>query len=277
MIEPVTLARSEMGEGPPVYLAHGLYGSSSNLGAVARGLADRFTAVSLDLRNHGASAWAAPMTYRAMADDLALAIEEDAAFPARIVGHSMGGKAVMALALNRPDLVERLAIVDIAPVRYRHDQRALLRAMRGLDPASIASRAEADRLLADTLPERDVRGFLLQNLVRGDGGRFRWRINLALIDQHMDDILGFPEELQGLSYDGPALAVSGALSPYVDDAGIAVLRIRFPALEHVRIERAGHLPHVEQPVAFVAALRDFLARSREAAGPGVGISRSAYR
>ena len=134
MIEPVTLARSETGEGPPVFLLHGLYGSGRNLGVVARGLADRFRVVSLDLRNHGASPWAEPMTYRAMEADVAAAIEAESGAPVHIVGHSMGGKTAIAVALARPELVDRLAIVDIAPVRYGHDQHSLLRAMRGIDP-----------------------------------------------------------------------------------------------------------------------------------------------
>ena len=258
MSKPVILARTEAGDGPPVYLLHGLYGSSRNLGAVARGLAGRFRTVSLDLRNHGTSPWAAPMTYGAMEADLAAAIEADGAAPARIVGHSMGGKAAMALALRQPGLVERIAIVDIAPVRYTHDQRAVLHAMRALDLDAISSRAEADRLLSESVPERDVRGFLLQNLYRTDAGRFGWRLNLPLLDKHMDDILGFPEGLRTRSYPGPAIALSGTLSPYVDDAGLAMLRMMFPTIEHVRVEGAGHLPHVERPDTFLAALHGFL-------------------
>ena len=261
MSQPVILTRTEAGKGPHVYLLHGLYGSGRNLGVVARGLSGRFRTVSLDLRNHGTSPWAAPMTYRAMEADLAAAIEADGAGPARIVGHSMGGKAAIALALRRPDLVERIAMVDIAPVRYTHDQRSVLRAMRALDLNAIATRTEADRLLSESVREREVRGFLLQNLYRADTGRFRWRLNLPLLDEHMDDILGFPEDLLNRAYPGPAIALSGALSPYVDDAGLAILRTMFPSLEHVRVEGAGHLPHVERPDAFLAALDGFLSRS----------------
>ena len=261
MSQPVTLARTETGKGPHVYLLHGLYGSGRNLGVVARGLAGRFRTVSLDLRNHGTSPWAAPMTYEAMEADLAAAIEADGAGPARLVGHSMGGKAAMALALRRPDLVERIAIVDIAPVRYAHDQRSVLRAMRALDLDAISTRAEADRQLSESVPEREVRGFLLQNLYRADAGRFRWRLNLPLLEERMDDILGFPEDLRNRSYSGLAIALSGELSPYVDDAGLAMLRMMFPAIEHVRVEGARHLPHVERPGAFLAALDGFLSRS----------------
>ena len=261
MTEPVSLARSELGEGPPVYLLHGLYGSGRNLGTVARGISDRFRAVSLDLRNHGASPWSESMTYWSMAEDLAMAIEADRLGPARVVGHSMGGKAAMVLALRRPELVDRIAVVDIAPIRYSHDQRTLLRIMQGIDPDSIRSRMDANLLLAAVVPEEQVRGFLLQNLVRGDDTRFRWRINLSVIDKNMDHLLDFPDELRELSYGGSALAVSGARSAYVDDDGVAMLRMMFPSVEHVRLEGAGHLPHVEQPAEFLDVLRNFLSRS----------------
>ncbi len=261
MTEPVSLARSELGEGPPVYLLHGLYGSGRNFGTVARCLSDRFRAVSLDLRNHGASSWTDSLSYGSMSEDVAMAIEADGLAPARVVGHSMGGKAAMVLALRRPELVDRIAIVDIAPIRYSHDQRPLLRAMQDIDPATVRSRMDADHLLAEVVPERQVRGFLLQNLVRYDRARFRWCINLPVIDNNMDDLLGFPEELVGLSYGGSALALSGTRSAYVDDDGVAMLRMMFPSLEHVCLEGAGHLPHVERPAEFLDVLRSFLARS----------------
>ena len=262
MIQPVVLEYGETGSGPPLYALHGLYGSSRNLGVLARGLGERFRVRSFDLRNHGISPWAATITYDAMAADVALAVRSDPESSVRLLGHSMGGKVAMVLALRRPELVESLVILDVAPVRYLHDQRTTIRAMLGLNLEVVASRAEADRQLSRALPDRETRGFLLQNLIRDEDGRFRWRINLPQIEQCLDEILGFPEAMRGHSYPGPVLLVSGERSPYVDEDGVRMLRMLFPAAEHVCIQGAGHLPHVEQPARVLGALREFLSRDR---------------
>ena len=266
----IDLARWSTGAGPPVFLLHGLFGSGRNLRVVARHLADRFRVTCLDLRNHGDSPWAEEMTYDAMAGDVAAAI---GATPARVIGHSMGGKVALLLALRFPERVERLAVIDIAPVRYAHDHARELDAMAALDPARLADRGEADRRLA--LADPALRGFLLQNLARRPEGGFRWRLNLDVLRRQMPALVDFPAVTR--SWPGPALLVSGAASSHVDARGLDVLRSLCPRLEHACIDGAGHLPHVDRPDRFLSVLDAFLAPPRAQATGGHARIATRYR
>jgi pimeloyl-ACP methyl ester carboxylesterase len=197
---------------PPLLIVHGLFGSARNWGAIQRRLAEDRRVMAIDQRNHGQSPWAPTQTYADMAGDLAEVIESEGV-PFDVVGHSMGGKAAMMLALTRPDLVNRLVVADIAPVAYGHSNRHLVRAMEGLDLTGLSQRGEADRRLEPLVPDPGTRAFLLQSLDLKDNPP-RWRLNLPVLDAEMDKIVGWPEGVVG-SYDGPTLFLSGALSDYV--------------------------------------------------------------
>ena len=171
------LAGRELGAGPPLVLLHGLFGSAGNFGLVQRRLAARFRVIALDLRNHGDSPHAAAMGYAAMAADVRETLRARDALPARLVGHSMGGKVAMQAALAEPDAVAALVVVDIAPVQYPPGFRAYADAMSRLPLRPGLTRAEADAALAPAVPDAGVRGFLLQNLRLG--GTPSWRIGLA--------------------------------------------------------------------------------------------------
>ncbi len=258
MTEPVKLAVSEEGEGdPPLLLAHGLYGQGRNLGAVAKGLGDRHRCLMVDLRNHGSSPWAEAMSYEAMAADLAAVIRERAGGRAAVLGHSLGGKTAMVLALTAPELVDSLIVVDIAPRANPDSTFAYVEAMRGLDLSQIAKRSEADAALADAVPDSFVRAFLLQNLERAEGG-FRWRLNLDVLAGARDTLLDFPE-LDGARHEGPVTFIRGSDSDYVrlpEDE--ALIESFFPHARIVTIENAGHFVHTEQPEPFLNAVREAL-------------------
>ncbi|HEX3884294.1 MAG TPA: alpha/beta fold hydrolase [Stellaceae bacterium] len=247
------LAATEYGAGPTVAILHGLFGWGRNWATIAQRLAARHRVVTLDLRNHGNSPWADGMSYAEMAEDVRETLGGE---PAALIGHSMGGKAAMVAALTS-DWVERLVVVDIAPVDYPAPS-AEMAAMQGLDLAAITRRAEADRLMAATIPDPAERGFLLQNLVFEDG-RARWRLSLAAIERGMPDILGFPEFPAGTVFTGPTLFVAGAESGYLRseyEAGISRL---FPAAEFASVAHARHWVHAEQPEAFLEVVERFLA------------------
>jgi pimeloyl-ACP methyl ester carboxylesterase len=252
------LAVTTQGAGLPVVVLHGLLGRARNWLSVARALEPSFAVHLVDLRNHGASPWSDEMGYRAMAGDVAALIERLAAGPVRLVGHSMGGKVAMALALIRPELVERLIVVDIAPVPYRHGYEPFIDAMQAVDLASLRRRADADLVLVPAVPDAGMRGFLLQNLSTVDG-RLTWQPNLAVLRATMPEITGFPAELLDRRFEGRAWCLRGARSDYVDAAGEAALQRLFPSIRIASIPGAGHWPHAEQPAAFLGQLGPVLA------------------
>jgi pimeloyl-ACP methyl ester carboxylesterase len=257
MAAPLPLAHQEIGDGPPLLVLHGLFGSARNWTSVARRLAARHRVYALDLRNHGDSPWADDMDYRAMAGDVVAFMDAHELDRAALLGHSMGGKAAMAAALDHGPRVERLVVVDIAPVAYSAAFLSHARAMQDLDLAAIARRADADRLLQATVPEAEVRGFLVQNLVRRDDA-FHWRLNLDVLAAEMDRIVGFPGDLLERSYGGPTLFVGGAQSPYIEPGHHTLIRRLFPAAEIIEIAGADHRVHADQPERFTDAVGGFL-------------------
>lgn len=259
---PLTLAFEESGDGPPVVILHGLFGSSRNWRSVARALAPQHRVLCVDLRNHGASPWADSMGYLEMAADVAALITRQRLHRPLLVGHSMGGKTAMALALQDPAAIGGLVVVDIAPVAYGDRMTPYVQAMAGLDLAALTSRAVAQSrlaerladLLAGRLADPGVVGFLLQNLV-SQNDHFDWRLNLAAIGLAVPALSGFPAELQGRRYGGPAMLIHGTRSDYVTPADAAVFVACFPLARLMPIDGAGHWVHAEQPADFIAALR----------------------
>ncbi len=254
---PVSLNSVEYGAGRPVVILHGLFGSVRNWHSIALRLSERHRVCVLDLRNHGASAWADSMTYPELAADVGEYMDRHGIRAAPVVGHSMGGKAAMTLALQQPDRVTSLAVLDIAPVPYQHDHLGLIRALRELNLGAVRSRRDADNALASTITEVGVRQFLLQNLVAKDG-HFDWRINLDALASCMDDITGFPDSLTGASYGGEALFLHGGASDYVLPAHHGPIRTFFPRSSIESIPGAGHWLHAEQPEAVARHLVRFL-------------------
>jgi len=243
----------ELSGRPPLLIAHGLFGSARNWGVVAKRLAEAgHPAVTVDMRNHGDSPWTGPHDYPAMAGDLAGVIEQSGG-RANVLGHSMGGKAAMVLALTRPDLVERLIVADIAPVAYPHSQMRFLEAMRDLDLTGITRRSDADARLAERIDDSAIRAFLLQSLDVADG---RWRLNLPQLERDMPAIMGFPDS--EATFDGATLFLSGAASDYVRAEHRDRIRTLFPRAAFVKLPGAGHWLHAEQPRNFVAAVATFL-------------------
>jgi pimeloyl-ACP methyl ester carboxylesterase len=240
--------------GMPLVIAHGLFGSARNWGVVARRLAEVRRVVAVDMRNHGDSPWFDEHSYAAMAADLSEVIAAEGG-RADLLGHSMGGKAAMVLALTEPARVGRLIVADIAPVAYGHSQMEYVRAMQAVDLRGVTRRSEADPLLAETVPDPALRAFLLQSLSVEDG-RAAWKLNLEALADQMPRIMGFPE-VAG-RFEGPALFVTGERSDYVREAHWPRILELFPAARRVVISGAGHWVHAEAPREFGAAVAGFL-------------------
>lgn len=238
----------------PLLIVHGLFGSARNWGAIQRRLADRGEVVAVDMRNHADSFWADSHSYPDMAEDLAEVIHAEGG-PMDVLGHSMGGKAAMVLALARPDLVNRLVVADIAPVAYAHSNDHLCRAMRALDLTDLDSRSEADRRFAPLVQDPGTRAFLLQSLELRDGPP-RWRLNIDVLEAEMGLIVGWPDPPG--QFAGPTLFLSGRQSDYMQPHYETAILAQFPAARFEWIDDAGHWLHAEQPRAFETALRQFL-------------------
>ncbi len=239
---------------PPLLIAHGLYGSARNWGRIARDLKAGREVLAVDMRNHGESQWTDTHSYEGMADDLAEVIGAEPGGRADVLGHSMGGKAAMVLALRQPDLVRRLIVADIAPVAYGHDQMQFLRAMQGLDLTGVSSRGEADQALAAGVEDPGIRAFLLTSL---DVPAKRWRLNLATLGREMAQIMGFPDTGEA-RFEGPVMVLAGGASDYVAEGHHGAIRARFPAAAFQTLHGAGHWLHAEQPAAFSEAVAAFL-------------------
>jgi pimeloyl-ACP methyl ester carboxylesterase len=244
------LAVHAAGEGPAVALLHGLFGSARNLGGVQRALAPHYRVLALDMRNHGVSPRHPVMDYAAMAADVLETLDAEGALPAVVVGHSMGGKVAMRLALAAPDQVRRLVVADIAPVQYPSHFGAFAAAMLTVPDGS--TRRQADAILAPVVQDPAIRSFLLHNFRPEQG----WRIGLEEIVGALPGIESW--DATGV-YPGPSLFITGARSDYVKPADQPIIRSSFPAARFVAIKDAGHWLHAEQPAAFAATLAAFLA------------------
>ena len=257
MLNMIVTGGESTGAGlPPVLLAHGLFGSARNLGGLARRLAGTRRVVLVDMRNHGDSPRDPDHGYPALAGDLAEVIASQGGC-ADVVGHSMGGKAAMMLALTRPQLVRRLVALDIAPWAYGHSQTALIDAMEAVDLSTVQRRAEADAQLARHVADPGVRGFLLQSLdLRSSPPR--WKLNLPVLRRNMDRLVGWPPETPKGTFRGPALFLAGETSDYCRGPQIEAIRAHFPQAEIRVIPGAGHWLHADRPHETAEAVAAFL-------------------
>ncbi|WP_435103106.1 alpha/beta fold hydrolase [Arhodomonas sp. AD133] len=254
--DAIDLNYDASGDGPALLLLHGLYGSGNNWRRYARRWSEHYRVLLPDLRNHGRSPHSERMDYPAMAADLLRVLEREGLERATVLGHSMGGKVAMALALTAPQHVAGLIVADMAPVTYEnrgHD--AILAAMQAVDLDAVTSRADADAALAEAVDSPMVRQFLLTNLERGTEG-WRWRLPLETLRQALPTIQGWPA-LDG-RWEAPALFVHGERSDYVDAAGREAIASHFPEARVESIASAGHWLHVETPDAFTAAVERYL-------------------
>lgn len=235
-------------------LLHGMLGSSRNWQTAGADLANQYHVLALDLRNHGRSPHDDDMSYGAMADDVATWLDARGFGRVSLTGHSMGGKIAMLLACRRPERVERLVVVDIAPRDYYWPgHRASFAAMNELNLAELHSRAEAEMRFEARVPSWAMRKFLVTNLESGPDGTWRWQINLPVLSRALPDLernpLGPADR-----FSGPTLFIAGGESPYIEPGDLAAIRAHFPAARVHTIAESGHNPHLETREEFVAAV-----------------------
>ncbi|MBX2897485.1 MAG: alpha/beta fold hydrolase [Cyclobacteriaceae bacterium] len=246
------------GAGRPLIILHGLLGSSDNWFSLAKVFAESFEVYLVDQRNHGQSPHSAEFNYPVMVEDLHAFIQEHNLHQPVVIGHSMGGKTAMNFAVKYPNLLSQLIVVDIVPKVYPVHHDHILDGLHAIDLASLTSRTEADTILSRHVAERDVRQFLLKNLFRTSESAFAWRVNLAAIDAHIEEI-GEGMHYAG-TYAGATLFIMGARSNYYAEGDEPVIKKIFPQAEIVALE-TGHWVQAEKPVEFSNTVLQFLKRA----------------
>ncbi len=236
---------------PPVMIVHGLYGSGRNWGVIAKRLSDQFFVITVDLRNHGDSPWLDTHNYHVMADDLVEVINSLNIKP-NIIGHSMGGKAAMVLALKRPNLVRNLIIADIAPVKYEHDQSQFIEAMQKVDLSKVEKRSDATLALSKFVEDKSLQNFFTQSL---DIKAKRWKLNLKVLRSEMSEILSFPKIES--EFSGHSLFFNVEKSDYIKPEHRKLIKSLFTKARFATFKEAGHWLHAEKPREFESAARLF--------------------
>ncbi|UZR92939.1 alpha/beta fold hydrolase [Chondrinema litorale] len=246
----------EVGQGSPVIILHGLFGSSDNWASIAKTISNHYKVYTVDQRNHGQSQNTDAFDYNTMADDLYEFIQAQNIDKPSIVGHSMGGKVAMTFALKYPEIVNKLVIVDIGPKAYPPHHQKILAGLNAVNLKEINSRKDADSILAKYEPTLGVRQFLLKNLYRNDEGDFDWRINVPVITKKITNV-GIEIKSQE-PYSNPVLFIRGANSHYIQEEDYSEIREIFPRAQIRTINNAGHWVHAEDPKTFVQYLYDFI-------------------
>ena len=252
----------QLGQGEPLVFLHGLFGSSDNWLGIAPKLAENFRVILPDLRNHEASPHAAEMDFPLMAGDVAELLEACNLKQPTIIGHSLGGKVAMQLALSRPELLKALVVVDIAPQAYAPAHNTIFAALRALDLNSFKLRSEIEAAMMAEIPELATRRFLLKNVGSTPEGRFYWKFNLEGVYQNYPRLNEAVVSTWQTTFDKPTLFVRGSKSDYISDMDWPEIQRHFPAAQLVTLPEAGHWVHADAPEDFTAAMQEFLREIR---------------
>jgi esterase len=243
------------GEGQPLIILHGLFGSSDNWFSLSKVFAESFTIYTIDQRNHGQSPHSDDFNYRLLAEDLEEFLVQHKIESPIVIGHSMGGKTAMNLAIKNPSSIDKLIVVDIMPKSYPVHHDTILDGLTAIPLATLASRNEADKILSESVPEVDVRQFLLKNLSRNSESKFEWKINLTALGNHIEEIGA------GMQYDGEfnkqTLFIKGAKSNYYK-LGDEELMVKYFPKAKVETLDTGHWVQAEKPQEFTQTVLNFL-------------------
>lgn len=241
-----------LGQGQPLVLLHGLFGSADNWGTVAKHFAQHYQVISIDLRNHGRSPHSDSQTYAEMADDLLETFDALGMDRVHLLGHSLGGKVAMQFATQYPAKVSKLIVVDMAMRAYPDRYTQLMNHMLAVNLSQMASRNEVDNALKDVIPHLRVRQFLLTNLVKNEA-QLQWRINLLALKQNYATLIA----AVAVHFDQPALFIRGERSDYVQGHDITELQQHFTQAQFVTLP-TDHWVHAEQPQLFIEAVESYL-------------------
>ncbi len=244
------------GEGYPLIILHGLFGTLDNWYTIAKKLSNTYQVYAVDQRNHGRSPHHDSHTYDDLANDLYIFMHERNIDTAHIVGHSMGGTAAMQFAAHRPDMVDSLVVVDMAPRDYDPRHNNLFQVFDAVDPAQFQRRQDIDEAVKEYLPDRAVRQYILKNIIRDEEGNYRWKFNLKAIRENYRSIISGP--IIDEAVEKPALFIKGGRSPYISGEDAGKIQQLFPNSKIETIPEAGHWVHSDAPDRFLEIVRKFL-------------------
>ena len=251
------LSNVSYGSGRPIIILHGMLGCGRNWASIAKKIsAQGWRAITIDLRNHGDSPHSDRMDYNLLAQDIEEVIGSLNIEKPIVLGHSMGGKVAMALALRKPHSVGGLIIVDIAPRQYQKSNEYFIKEMLALNLKAVKNRSHADKLLAEQIQDPVIRSFLLQNLYAGEDG-YLWRLNLRGILENISALMDFPFEKDN-TFGGSALCIAGGNSEYFEETDKELFREFFPNVRIIKIKGAGHWVHSDSPDIFFESVSIFL-------------------
>ncbi len=243
------------GQGEPIIILHGLFGTLDNWQTIAKRLAENYMVFIIDQRNHGRSPHVDGLDYPSMAEDLYDFMNENWIHQARIIGHSMGGKVAMQFALENPEMVEQLVVVDIGPQKNKGNHQAIFDALFSLDLKNTTNRKMADAFLLEKMPDYGVRQFLLKNLSRNPSGGYRWKMNLEVIYENYENILAAIESEE--QFDAPTLFIKGGKSDYLFEHQLSDIQMLFPSATMSTIAKSGHWVHADAPLEFQELVEAF--------------------
>lgn len=242
-----------MGEGDPIIIMHGLFGMLDNWQSIAKELSQDYMVILIDLRNHGKSPHSDEWNVQVMARDVIEFMQSQWIFEATIIGHSMGGKVAMQVALTEPDMVSNLIVVDIAPRSYERGHDLIFTALNSVPIETVASRGDVEEYLGKYISETGIKLFLMKNLSRNKDGSYRWKMNLPIIEKNYESIL--QPTLSDFPYEGPTLFISGERSDYIREEDQERIIELFPEAKVETISNAGHWVHADQKDAIIASIR----------------------
>jgi len=245
----------EAGQGTPLIILHGLFGSSDNWYSLSKVFAANFRVFTIDQRNHGQSPHSADHDYKLLTEDLEEFINDQKLDKPIILGHSMGGKTAMNFAIKNPDKTGRLIVVDIMPKSYPLHHDHILLGMKSLDLTNLQSRGDAEKILAEKIPKVDERQFIMKNLSRDEQQKFEWKINLEALDANIEK-MGESIQYEG-QYTGPTLFIKGAKSKYYASGDEATVAKYFPNTKWVTLD-TGHWVQAENPKDFAKAVLEWV-------------------
>ncbi len=244
------------GEGEPLIILHGVFGSSDNWQTLGKTFSEKFKVYLADLRNHGKSPHSDAFSYDLMVEDISKLMQNEGLTKTNMIGHSMGGKVAMAFATKFPKKIKKLVVVDIAPKYYPPHHQQIFEGFKSVKLDQIKSRKEADDQLSGVISNFGIRQFILKNLYRSSEGNFQWKLNIAAIEKAANEIGSNPNP--SATFEGSSLFVAGSNSDYILESDRKAIQSAFPNSEFVTIEDAGHWVHAEKPSELKEAVLSFL-------------------